>query len=82
MNDLREIRFKDVKSDTTSDTQGHASSCSFSRVESTKEQGQGAKVRVQSYLVRSSEKTTQRNEQVVATNRAIVREKSKEVWSI
>jgi hypothetical protein len=41
-----------------------------------KSKAQGAKVRVQNYLVRSSEKTTHRNEQVVPTNRAIVREKS------
>jgi hypothetical protein len=39
MSDLRRIRLKGVKSDTTSDTRGHASSPPFSRVEATKEQG-------------------------------------------
>jgi hypothetical protein len=56
MNNLRRIPLKYDKSDT----QDQASSWSFSRVESTKEQGQAAKVRGQSYLVRSSDKTTHR----------------------
>jgi hypothetical protein len=39
-----EFPFEYVKSDTTSDTRGHTSSPSFSRVESTKEQGSRAQV--------------------------------------